>query len=175
MLLMAAATPPVREESLRAGPHATSPPAVADLISLDVLEPSGSQWAIALPDGRVIPTGTDQARTERDADWENTNPQGRGGCSALVCDGYRTPWRRAGDPAPVVVRSAEASVAQEAEIAALHSQVAELVDLMRYYRHLAAEQVRCPLPTTQSQDWASRHRRLQPARSQSRVSGPQAS
>jgi hypothetical protein len=126
---------------------------VADANAPAVLEPSGSQWAIKLPDGRVIPTGAGQERTERDAEWENNNPQGRGGCSAVVRDAYRTPWRPVQDPAPVVEPGTEAAKAQAAEVADLHAQVADLVDLMLYYRHLAAKQAKtCPLPTGHTQD-----------------------
>lgn len=163
-MIVKTATPPACEESLPNSSHA-----VADPNTPVDLEPSGSQWAIRLPDGRVIPTGTDQERTERDAEWENNNPQGRGGCSAVVRDAYRTPWRPADDPAPVVAPGAEAAMAQAAEVAALQAQVTHLVDLMRYYRDLATEPVTtCPLPTTHTQDrGAPRRRRPRPARSQS--------
>jgi hypothetical protein len=142
------------------GLTATGTPALTDLSTPAVLEPTGSQWAIKLPDGRVIPTGTGQERTERDAEWENNNPQGRGGCSAVVRDAYRTPWRPVEDPAPVVEPGTEAAKARAAEVADLHAQVADLVDLMLYYRHLAAKQAKtCPLPTGHTQDPAAPTRR----------------
>jgi len=135
------------------GLTARDTPALADRSTPAVLEPSGSQWAIKLPDGRVIPTGAGQERTERDAEWENNNPQGRGGCSAVVRDAYRTPWRPVQDPAPVVEPRAEAARAQAAEVADLQAQVADLVDLMLHYRRLAAKQAKtCPLPTGHTQD-----------------------
>ena len=144
---------------------------MTDLSALAALEPSGSQWAIKLPDGRVIPTGTDQERTERDAEWENDNPHGHGGCYAVVRDAYRTPWRLADDPAPVVAPGAEAALAQAVQVAALHAQVDRLVDLLLYYRHLAAGQVEADvLPATHGPDRQARaRRRLRPARSHSRA------
>jgi len=39
------------------GLAAKDTPALADVNAPAALEPSGSQWAIQLPDGRVIPTG----------------------------------------------------------------------------------------------------------------------
>jgi hypothetical protein len=96
MLMMRTVTPSAFAESLRAGPPSPHRP---DVFTPPVLEPSGSQWAIKVPDGRVIPTGAGQERTERDVEWENSHPHGRGGCSAVVRDGYKTPWRRAEDPA----------------------------------------------------------------------------
>jgi hypothetical protein len=118
---------------------------MTDLSTPAALELSGSQWAIKLPDGRVIPTGTGKERTERDAEWENGHPHGHGGCCAVVRDAYRTPWRLAGAPAPVVAPCAEAALAQAAQVAALHAQVDRLVDLLLYYRHLAAGQTEADL------------------------------
>lgn len=91
-----------------------------------------------------------QERTERDAEWENAHPHGHGDCYAVDRDAYRTPWRLAAAPAPVVALCAEAALAQAAQVAALHAQVDRLVDLLLYYRHLAAGHTEAdPLPLTQ--------------------------
>jgi len=128
-------------------------PAVADANTPHVLEPSGSQWAIKVPDGRVIPTGTSQERTERDVEWENNHPHGRGGCIVVVRDAYKTPWRLADDPAPVVTPGPEAAMTQATEMADLQAQVAHLGDLVLYYRHLAAQSAEThPLPPTHAPD-----------------------
>jgi hypothetical protein len=146
---------------------------MTDLSTPPALEPSGSQWAIKLPDGRVIPTGTGQERTERDAEWENGHPHGHGGCCAVVRDAYRTPWRLAGAAAPVVSPCAEVALAHVAQVAALQAQVDRLVDLLLYYRHLAAGQTDADLlPATHGPGrGAPARRRLRPARSQSREPG----
>ena len=144
---------------------------MTDLSTPAALELSGSQWAIKLPDGRVIPTGTGKERTERDAEWENGHPHGHDGCCAVVRDAYQTPWRLAGAPAPVVAPCAEAALAQAAQVAALHAQVDRLVDLLVYYRYLAAGQTEADLlPATRGPGrGAPVLRRLRPARSQSRT------
>ena len=144
---------------------------MTDLSTPAALELSGSQWAIKLPDGRVILTGTGKERTERDQEWENAHPHGRGGCCAVVRDVYRTPWRLAGAPAPVVAPCADAALAQAAQVAALHAQVDRLLDLPLYYRHLAAGQIEADLlPATHGPVRAAPVlRRLRPVRSQSRA------
>jgi len=144
---------------------------MTDLSTPAALELSGSQWAIKLPDGRVILTGTGKDRTERDAEWENAHSHGHGGCCAVVRDAYRTPWRPAGAPVPVVAPCAEAALAQAAQVAALHAQVDRLVDLLLYYRHLAAGQTEADrLPATHGPVRESPVlRRLRPVRSQSRA------
>jgi hypothetical protein len=143
---------------------------MTDLSTPADLELSGSQWAIKLSDGRVILTGTGKERTERDAEWENGHPHGHGGCCAVVRDAYQTPWRLAGAPAPVVAACAEAALAQAAQVAALHTQVDRLVDLLLYYRHLAAGQTEADLlPAAHSPGrGAPMLPRPRPARSQSR-------
>jgi hypothetical protein len=136
----------------------------------DTLELSGSQWAIKLPDGRVIPTGTDKERTERDAEWENGHSHGHSGCCAVVRDAYQTPWRPTGAPAPIVAPCAEAAIAQAAQVAALQAQVDRLVDLL-HYRQLAAEQAKAELLPGATHGSARRTpvlRLLRPARSQAR-------
>ena len=144
---------------------------MTDLSTPAALELSGSQWAIKLHDGRVILTGTGKERTQRDAEWENGHPHGHGGCCAVVRDAYRTPWRLAGAPAPVVAPCAEAALAQAAQVAALQAQVNRLVDLLLYYRHLAAGQTEADLlPATRHPGpGAPVLRRLRPARSRSRA------
>jgi hypothetical protein len=141
-------------------------PAAADLNTPPVLEPSGSQWAIKVPDGRVIPTGTSQERTERDVEWENNHPHGRGGCSVVVRDAYKTPWRLADDPAPVVAPVPEVVAAQAAAMAALQAQVAHLGDLVLYYRHLAAQQTETHPPNPRPRPRGSDTTTPRPATSQ---------
>ena len=118
---------------------------MTDLSTPAALELSGSQWAIQLPDGRVNPTGTGKDRTERDAEWENGHPHGRGGRGGIDHDAYQTPRRLAGAPAPVVGPCVEAALAQAAQVAALHAPGCHLRSLLLYYRHLAAERAEADL------------------------------
>ena len=118
---------------------------MTDLSTPAALELSGSQWAIKLPDGRVILTGTGKERTERDAEWENGHPYGHGGRGGIDHDAYQTPWGLAGAPAPVVAPCEEAGLAQAAQVPALHAPGCHLRSLLLYYRHLAAEQTEADL------------------------------
>lgn len=118
---------------------------MTDLSIPAALEVSGSQWAIQLPDGRVNPTGTGKDRTERDAEWENGHPHGRGGRGGIDHDVYQTPWGLAGAPAPVVTPCEEAALVQPAQVAALHEPGCHLRSLLLYYRRLAAEQAEADL------------------------------
>ena len=126
------------------------------------LESSGSQWAIKLSDGRIVPTGTDQERTERDAQWENSNAHGHGGCSVVVRDSYRTLWHLADDSAPLASAGGEVIRAQSGELVALQAQVTRLADSLAYYRHLAMRQVQAyTLPNASGKDTQlTAHRRL---------------
>jgi hypothetical protein len=67
-----------------------------------------------------------------------------------------------------VAPCAEAALAQAAQVAALHAQVDRLVDLLLYYRHLAAGQTEADLlPATHGPGLGTPvRRRLRPVRSQ---------
>jgi len=118
---------------------------MTDLSTPAALELSGSQWAIKLPDGRVILTGTGKERTERDAEWENGHPYGHGGRGGIDHDAYQTPWGLASAPAPIVAPCEEPALAQAAQVPARHEPGCHLRSLLLYYRHLAAEQTEADL------------------------------
>jgi len=88
------------------------------------LELVDQQWAIMCADGRVMPTGTGQARTDLDASWENAHPEGHGVCTVVVREAYVTPWRAENEPAPAL-GDADGFVG---ELAALRAQVELLAE-----------------------------------------------
>ena len=121
-------------QSPRAGETGLPEPGRLPPVAAADLQHQSATWGIRLADGRVVETGSGRERTEADASWENTNPGGRGGCTAVVRDSYVTPWRRATDPAPAM---AAGSLGNAAELAALRAQVGALTDSAAHYYALA--------------------------------------
>jgi hypothetical protein len=75
--------------------HTKVRPAMTRYCAPCVLELASQQWGIKLPGGHVVATGTGAERTRADTAWENNDPRGKGGCTAVVRESYVTPWRDA--------------------------------------------------------------------------------